>query len=205
MFSIGSGWWQVCGWCRFVLLYRRAQGRKLMSDKSTTSRKLATIMMADIVGYSRLMGAAERDTHTRVTSIQRELIEPTIKEHRGTLVKVQGDGFLSVFDSPVECVRCAIVIQQSMVGRNLELARESQIRFRIGINLGDVIVDGDEVHGEGVNVAARLETEAATGTINISASVYEQVRHKLVCGYQSLGDKRLKNIQDPVAVYRVLP
>jgi len=168
-------------------------------------RRLATIMMADIEGYSRLMGAAERDTHVRVSRLQKELIEPTIKEHRGTLVQVTGDGFMSVFDSPVECVRCAIVIQQSMVGQNLELAREYQIRFRIGINLGDVIVDGDEVHGDGVNVAARLENEAAAGTINISASVYEQVRHKLVCGYQSLGDKRLKNIQDPVLVYRVLP
>jgi len=176
-----------------------------MSDKSTTSRKLATIMMADIVGYSRLMGAAERDTHTRVTSIQRELIEPTIKEHRGTLVKVQGDGFLSVFDSPVECVRCAIVIQQSMVGRNLELSPDSQIRFRIGINLGDVIVDADDIYGDGVNVAARLESEASPGTINISGSVFEQVRYKLVCGYQALGDKRLKNIQDPVPIYRVLP
>src|SRR4051794_34796491 len=174
-------------------------------SEGTTTRKLATIMMADIAGYSRLMGAAERHTHTRVTSLQRELIEPTIKDHRGTLVGVRGDGFLAAFDSPVECVRCAIVIQQSMVGRNLELPPASQIRFRIGINLGDVIFEAGDIYGDGVNVAARLEAEAEPGTINISASVFEQVRYKLVCGYQALGDKKLKNIQDPVSIYRVLP
>jgi formylglycine-generating enzyme required for sulfatase activity/class 3 adenylate cyclase len=174
-----------------------------MSDRST--RRLATILIADIVGYSRLMGAAERDTVMRVAALQRELIEPTIIEHRGTVVQVRGDGFYCVFDSPVECVRAAIVIQQSMVGRNLELPPNQQIRFRIGINIGDVIMGDEGVLGDGVNVAARLEADAAPGTINISGSVYEQVRHKLVCGYQSLGDKRLKNIQDPVLIYRVLP
>jgi formylglycine-generating enzyme required for sulfatase activity/class 3 adenylate cyclase len=169
------------------------------------TRRLAAIVMADIVGYSRLMGADERGTHQRVQRLLRELIEPTITEHRGRLVKQRGDGFLSMFDSPVEAVRCAIVIQQSMVSRNLDLPNEQAIRFRIGVNLGDVIVEADDIYGEGVNVAARLEQLAEPGNIYISGGIYEQVRYKLVCGFQSLGDRRVKNISDPVPTYRVLP
>ncbi|MBV9249796.1 MAG: SUMF1/EgtB/PvdO family nonheme iron enzyme [Acetobacteraceae bacterium] len=174
-----------------------------MSEKSP--RKLAAIMIADIAGYSRLMGADERGTHMRVQGVLRELVEPSIAEHRGRTIRTSGDGFLAIFDSPVEAVRCAIVIQQSMVGRNLELAKDRWIRFRIGVNLGDVIVEPDDIYGEGVNVAARLEQLAEPGDIYISGGVYEQIRYKLVCGYQSLGDRRVKNIQDPVPIYRVLP
>jgi formylglycine-generating enzyme required for sulfatase activity/class 3 adenylate cyclase len=169
------------------------------------TRRLAAIVMADVVGYSRLMNADERGTHQRVQRLLRELIEPTILEHRGRLVKQRGDGFLSMFDSPVEAVRCAIIIQQSMVSRNLEVPNEQAIRFRIGVNLGDVIVEADDIYGEGVNVAARLEQLAEPGNIYISGGVYEQVRYKLVCGYQSLGDQKVKNILDPIATYRVLP
>src|SRR3978361_1854641 len=169
------------------------------------TRRLAAIVMADIVGYSRLMGADERGTHQRVQRLMRELIEPTIAEHRGKLVKQLGDGFLSLFDSPVEAVRCAIIIQQSMVSRNLEVPSEQAMRFRIGVNLGDVIVEPDDVYGEGVNVAARLEQLAEPGNILISGGVYEQVRYKLVCGYQSLGDQKVKNTLEPTATYRVLP
>ena len=174
-----------------------------MPEEST--RRLAAIMMGDIAGYSRLMGADERGTHVRVQRLLRELIDPTIAEHRGRVIRVRGDGFLAMFDSPVEAVRCAIVIQQSMVGRNLELPNAQWIRFRIGVNLGDVIVDHDDVYGEGVNVAARLEQLAEPGNIYISGGVYEQIRYKLVCGYQSLGDRKVKNILDPVPIYRVLP
>jgi formylglycine-generating enzyme required for sulfatase activity/class 3 adenylate cyclase len=174
-----------------------------MSEEST--RRLAAIMMGDIAGYSRLMGADERGTHSRVQRLLRELIDPTIIEHRGRLVRSRGDGFLAMFDSPVEAVRCAIVIQQSMVGRNLELPDGQWIRFRIGVNLGDVIVESDDIYGEGVNVAARLEQLAEPGNIYISGGVYEQIRYKLVCGYQSLGDRKVKNILDPVPIYRVLP
>ena len=119
-----------------------------------TTRRLAAIMMGDIAGYSRLMGADERGTHARVQLLLRELIDPTIAEHRGRVLRTRGDGFLAMFDSPVEAVRCAIVIQQSMVGRNLELPSTQWIRFRIGVNLGDVIVEPDDIYGEGVNVAA---------------------------------------------------
>jgi formylglycine-generating enzyme required for sulfatase activity/class 3 adenylate cyclase len=174
-----------------------------MSEEST--RRLAAIMMGDIAGYSRLMGVDERGTHLRVQRLLRELIDPTIAEHRGRLVRTRGDGFLAMFDSPVEAVRCAIVIQQSMVGRNLDVPNDHWIRFRIGVNLGDVIVEPDDIYGEGVNVAARLEQLAEPGNIYISGGVYEQIRYKLVCGYQSLGDRKVKNILDPVPIYRVLP
>jgi Adenylate and Guanylate cyclase catalytic domain len=114
-------------------------------------------------------------------------------------------GFLVMFDSPVEAVRCAIVIQQSVMGRNTSLPREQWILYRIGVHLGDVIVETSDVYGEGVNVAARLEGIATPGDLYISGGVYEQIKNKLVCAYQSLGDRQVKNITDPVSVYRVLP
>src|SRR5260370_23064984 len=154
-----------------------------MSDKST--RRLAAIMIADIAGYPRMMGADERCTHVRVQRLFSELIDPTIAEHRGRLIKTRGDGFLAMFDSPVEAVRCAIVIQQSMVGRNLELPGAQWIRFRIGVNLGDVIVEPDDIYGEGVNVAARLEQLAEPGYIYISGGGYERVKSNVVCGYRA--------------------
>src|SRR5690348_3237740 len=170
-----------------------------------SARRLAAILAADIAGYSRLMGVDEEGTHARVTRYRRELVDPTIAEHHGRLIKSTGDGFLAMFDSPVEAVRCAIVIQQSMVGRNAALPREQWIQYRIGVNLGDVIVEPDDIYGDGVNIAARLEGIANPGDLYISGGVYEQVKHKLVCGYQSLGDRQVKNITDPVRVYRVLP
>ena len=147
----------------------------------------------------------EEGTHNRVKRIERELIEPSISEHDGKLVKTTGDGFIAIFDSPVEAVRCSIVIQQNLVGRNAALAKDSWIEYRIGVNLGDVIVEADDVYGDGVNIASRLEGIAEPGQVFISGGIYEQIKHKLVCGYQSLGDRRVKNITDPVRVYRVLP
>ena len=154
--------------------------------------------MADIAGYTKLMGVDEKGTHARVLRLLRELIEPTILEHRGRLVRTRDDGFLVVFDSPVEAVRCAIVIQQNMVARNVDLPKSQWIQYRIGVNLGDVIVEPDDIYGEGVNVAARLEQLAEPGSVYISGGIYEQVKYKLVCGYQSLGDRKVKNITEPV-------
>ena len=171
----------------------------------TAVRRLAAITAGDIAGYSRLMGLDEEGTVARLKRIQRELIEPTIAEHHGRMIKTTGDGFLAIFDSPVEAVRCAIVIQQSMVGRNASLPRQHWIVYRIGVNLGDVIVEPTDVYGDGVNIAVRLEGIAAPGEVYISGGVYEQIKNKLVCGYQSLGDRQVKNITDPVRVYRVLP
>src|SRR4051794_4736695 len=168
-------------------------------------RRLAAIVCGDIVGYSRLMGLDEEGTHARVMHHRRDIIEPTIAEHQGRIVKHTGDGFVALFDSPLEAVRCAIVIQQSVSARNTSLPKASRVEYRIGVNLGDVIVEKDDIYGDGVNIAARLETSAAPGTVNISGGVYEQIKNKLVCGYQSLGDEKLKNITDPVRIYRVLP
>jgi formylglycine-generating enzyme required for sulfatase activity/class 3 adenylate cyclase len=168
-------------------------------------RRLAAIVAGDIAGYSRLMGVDEEGTHARVKRHRRELIEPTISEHHGRLIKYTGDGFLAMFDSPVEAVRCAIVIQQSMVGRNASHPRAQQILYRIGVHLGDVIVEHDDIYGEGVNIAARLEGIANPGDLFVSGGVYEQIKNKLVCAYQALGDRQVKNITDPVSVYRVLP
>src|ERR1700755_1101782 len=147
----------------------------------------------------------EEETHERVKRIVRDLIEPTIVEHHGKLVKTTGDGFLAIFDSPVEAVRCGIVIQQNLVGRNAALPKHHWIEYRIGVNLGDVIVEPDDVYGDGVNIATRIEGIAEPGQVYISGAIYEQIKHKVVCGYESLGDRKGKNIPDPVRVYRVLP
>ena len=171
----------------------------------SSPRRLAAILAADIAGYSRLMGADEEGTLARMKRYRREIIEPTLQEHYGRLVKTTGDGFLAIFDSPLEAVRCAIVIQQSILARNTSMPPQQRIQYRIGVNLGDVIVDPDDIYGEGVNIAARLESMAEPGGVNISGGVYEQIKNKLVCGYQSLGDEKLKNITDPVRIYRVLP
>ena len=168
-------------------------------------RRLAAIVAGDISGYSRLMQLDEEGTHVRVKRIERDLIEPTILEHHGRLVKTTGDGFIAIFDSPVEAVRCSIVIQQNLVGRNTAVPKHYWIEYRIGVNLGDVIIETDDIYGDGVNVASRLEGIAEPGQVFISGGIYEQIKHKLVCGYESLGDRRVKNITDPVRVYRVLP
>jgi len=168
-------------------------------------RRLAAIVAGDIAGYSRLMGIDEEGTHARVKRQRREIIEPTIAENHGRLVKYTGDGFLAMFDSPVEAVRCAIVIQPTVLGRNASIPREQWILYRIGVHLGDVIVERDDIYGEGVNIAARLEGIAHPGDLYVSGGVYEQIKNKLVCAYQPLGDRQVKNITDPVTVYRVLP
>ena len=186
-------------------IYHIRPGRDGSHPTNESPRRLAAILAADISGYSRLMAMDEEGTHARVKRHRRELIDPAIIEYHGRLVKSTGDGFLAMFDSPVEAVRCAIVIQQSMVGRNAALARDQWIQYRIGVNLGDVIVEPEDIYGDGVNIAARLEGIADPGDVFISGGVYEQVKHKLVCGYQSLGDRQVKNITDPVRVYRVLP
>src|SRR6202045_2284721 len=188
-----------------------AEIRNFKSGKSrgppddATPRRLAAIVAGDISGYSRLMQLDEEGTHNRVKRIERDLIEPTITEHHGKLVKTTGDGFIAIFDSPVEAVRCSIVIQQNLVGRNAALPQHYWIEYRIGVNLGDVIIETDDVYGDGVNIASRLEGIADPGQVYISGGIYEQIKLKVVCGCKSLGDRKVKNITDPVRVYRVLP
>jgi formylglycine-generating enzyme required for sulfatase activity/class 3 adenylate cyclase len=175
------------------------------SHVGTSARRLAAILSADIKDFSRLMGDDEEGTLARIKRYRREIIDPTIAEHYGRIIKTTGDGFLAIFDSPLEAVRCAIVIQQSLLGRNASLPKQAWMRYRIGVNLGDVLIDPDDIYGDGVNIAARLQGLAEPGSVYISGGVYEQIKNKLVCGYQSLGDERLKNITDPVRIYRVLP
>src|SRR5215472_327880 len=166
-------------------------------------RRLAAILCADVAGYSRLMGADEEGTLTVLKSARRELIDPLIAEHRGRIFKTTGDGILIEFASVVDAVRYAVVVQQGMEDRNANRPEAERIRFRIGINLGDVIVDEGDIFGDGVNVAARLQTLAEPGEICVSASVREQVGEKLPIGFADMGQHGVKNIVRPVRVYRV--
>jgi adenylate cyclase len=167
-------------------------------------RKLVAILAVDVAGYSRLMGADEEGTLARFKAHRRELIDLKVAEHRGRVVKTTGDGILIEFPSVVDAVRCAIDVQRGMVERNADVAEGSRIEFRVGINLGDIIIDGDDIHGDGVNIAARLEGIAEPGSIFISESSYQQVRDKLDIRFEDTGEQQLKNIARPVRVYRVL-
>lgn len=166
-------------------------------------RRLAAILAADVAGYSRLMGADEEGTLARLNGHRREQIDPKIAEHRGRVVKTTGDGILIEFPSVVDAVRCAIEVQRAMAESNADLQQQTRIEFRIGINLGDVLVEGDDIHGDGVNIAARLEGIADPGGICISDPSYQQVRDKLDLSFEDLGERHLKNIARPMRVYRV--
>jgi adenylate cyclase len=168
------------------------------------TRKLSAILAADVVGYSRLMGIDEEGTLERFKAHRTELIDPKIAEHRGRIVKTTGDGLLVEFSSVVDAVRCAVEIQRDMAERNAGLPRDRRIDFRIGINLGDIIVDGDDIYGDGVNVAARLEALAEPGGICVSRTVCDHVQDKLSFAFEDMGDRRVKNIARPVHVMRVV-
>jgi len=166
-------------------------------------RKLAAILVADIAGYSRLMGADEEGTLARLKTHRRELIDPKIAEHRGRIVKTTGDGMLVEFASVVDAVRCATEVQREMAERNTPTSANRRIEFRIGINVGDIIIDEDDIYGDGVNVAARLEALAEPSGICVSRVVRDQVRDKLNFIFEDLGEQQVKNIARPVHVYRV--
>jgi adenylate cyclase len=166
-------------------------------------RRLTAILAADVAGCSRLMGADEEGTLAALKVIRRELGDPKIKEYRGRIVKTTGDGLLVEFASVVDAVRCAVEVQQAMAARNAEAPRDNRIEFRIGINLGDVIHDGRDIFGDGVNVAARLEALAEPGGICVSRVVHDQVRDRLDVAFEDLGEQQVKNITRPVHVWRV--
>jgi class 3 adenylate cyclase/pimeloyl-ACP methyl ester carboxylesterase len=168
-------------------------------------RRLAAILAADVAGYSRLMGADEEGTLASLKSHRRELIDGKIAEHRGRIVKTTGDGILIEFPSVVDAARCGVEVQQGMAERNARVAPDRRIEFRVGINLGDVIVDGDDLYGDGVNIAARLEGIAEPNGICISRQVFEQIEGKLAASYRELGPQQLKNIAKPVDVYALAP
>jgi TolB-like protein/class 3 adenylate cyclase/Tfp pilus assembly protein PilF len=169
------------------------------------TRRLAAILAADVAGYSRLMGADEEGTLERLKALRRELLDPRIAEHRGRIVKTTGDGMLVEFASVVAAVRCAVEVQRAMPERNTGVAADNRIELRIGINLGDVIVEGDDLYGDGVNIAARIEALADAGGVFVSNSVHDHVRDRLPFLFEDLGKQRVKNITRPVRVYRVRP
>jgi adenylate cyclase len=166
-------------------------------------RKLAAILAADVAGYSRLMGADEEGTLARLKTIRRELIDPKIKKHGGRIVKTTGDGILIEFPSVVEAVGCAVEVQQGMADRNADVPEDKRIIFRVGINIGDIIVEGKDIHGDGVNVAARLQELAEPGGVCVSRAVRNQVRDKVQFGFEDLGERAVKNIARPLRVFRV--
>jgi adenylate cyclase len=157
-----------------------------------STRHLAAILAADVAGYSRLMGADEEGTHERLSAVRRHLADPKIKEHHGRIVKTTGDGLLVEFASVVDAVRCAAEVQRGMLDREPEATDERRIRLRIGVNLGDVIADGDDIFGDGVNVAARLEALAEPGGICISRTVRDHIRDKLPYPFEDLGEQSVK-------------
>jgi adenylate cyclase len=167
------------------------------------TRRLAAILAADVAGYSRLMGLDEEGTHERIKAVRLELLDPKVAEHHGRIVKTTGDGMLVEFASVVDAVRCAVAVQQAMPERNAEVAADNRIELRIGINLGDVIVEPDDIYGDGVNIAARVEALADAGGVFVSNTVYDQVRDRLPFVFEDLGEQQVKNIARPVRVYRV--
>jgi adenylate cyclase len=172
---------------------------------TTATRRLAAILAADVAGYSRLMGADEEGTHERLKAHLREVVEPQICDHHGRIVKTTGDGVLAEFISVVDAVRCAADIQQAMADRELDLAQERRVRFRIGVNLGDVIADEGDIYGDGVNIAARLEGLAAPGGICISGTVRDHIGDRLPYAFEDIGEQSVKNISRPLRVYSLRP
>src|SRR3984957_16313806 len=168
-------------------------------------RRLAAILAADVAGYSRLMGADEEGTHARLQAHRRELVDAKIGEHSGRIVKTTGDGILAEFGSVVDAVRCAAEVQRAMIDREAGMPENRRIRLRIGINLGDVIVEDDDIFGDGVNVAARLEALSDPGGLCISRMVRDQIRDKLAYAFEDLGEQNVKNIARPVPVYALRP
>src|SRR5712692_2878595 len=168
-------------------------------ETHSVKRKLAAILAADVKGYSRLMGEDEEAT-LRTLNTYRRVTDPLIEQRDGRVVSTAGDSILAEFASVVDAVRCAVGIQQELKTRNANLPADRQMEFRIGINLGDVMVDGDQIYGDGVNIAARLESLADAGGICISGTVYDQIKNKLGLRYEYLGEQTVKNIAKPVRV-----
>ncbi len=173
-----------------------------MADERV-QRRLAAILAADVAGYSRLMGEDEEGTLAHLTAHLSELIEPCIADHQGRIVKTTGDGLLAEFASIVDAVRCAIAIQTGMRTRNAVVPRDQRIEFRIGLDIGDMIVQADDVFGDGVNVAARIEGLAEPGGISLSEDAFRQIEGRIDAEYVDAGLQHLKNIDRPVRVYRV--
>src|ERR1039458_581431 len=171
--------------------------------EARVERRLAAILAADVAGYSRLMGVDEEGTLAALKACRREFIDPKIAEHRGRIVKTTGDGALVEFASAVDAVRCAMEIQRVMAVRNADIPESRRVEFRIGINVGDIIIDEGDIYGDGVNIAARIEGIAEPGGISISEDAWRQVQGKVAASFVDAGEQSLKNIARPVRVYRL--
>src|ERR1039458_5147290 len=171
--------------------------------EARVERRLAAILAADVAGYSRLMGVDEEGTLAALKACRREFIDPKIAEHRGRIVKTTGDGALVEFASAVDAARCAIEIQRVMAKRNATIPEARRIEFRIGINVGDIISDEGDIYGDGVNIAARVESLASPGAICLSEDAYKQIKGKVELDVSDMGEQQLKNIAQPVRVYSV--
>ena len=167
-------------------------------------RHLAAILIADVVGYSRLSQIDEEGTRFRFQRDMKDIFEPQIAEHSGRLVKTMGDGMLVEFHSVVDALRCAVEVQQQKAKQNAAVPPDQRLDFRIGVNLGDIIVEGEDIHGDSVNIADRIQTLAKPGGIAISGAAYDQVKSKLSVGYVSLGERKVKSIGEPVRAYQVV-
>jgi adenylate cyclase len=179
----------------------RRLGHSMAEDR--VDRRLAAILAADVSGYSRLMGADEEGTLRQLKEHRKELVDPKITEHRGRIVKTTGDGMLVEFVSVVDAVRCAVDIQRAMIERTAKLPLEKRIQFRVGINVGDIIIDETDIYGDGVNVAARLEALAESGGIMVSRVVHDQVQDKLGFEFEDMGEQPVKNIARPIGLHRI--
>ena len=168
-------------------------------------RRLAAILAVDVVGYSRLMGRDEAGTLLALKSLRQDTLQPLLVKHSGRIVKLMGDGVLVEFASAVDAVQCAVELQAAMAAANANAPEDSRILLRVGINLGDMIVEGDDLYGDGVNIAARLEALAAPGGVVVSRTVFDHVRGKVRFAFDDLGEQQLKNIAEPVRIYRLRP
>src|SRR6266513_3062331 len=166
-------------------------------------RRLTAILAADVVGYSRLMGTNESGTLAALGTLRTDLINPKIAEHQGRIVKITGDGMLVDFPSVVNAVACAAEIQRGIRTRNTGVPQDQRIEFRMGVNVGDVIVQGEDIFGDGVNVAARLESIAAPGGVTISGPAHDHIGNRLDLVFEDMGEQTLKNIERPIRVYRI--
>src|SRR6516225_8015361 len=187
---------------------RRGATRANRSWRGTLSgerveRRLAAILAADVAGYSRLMGLDEEGTLAALKGHRRAVVDPKIAEHRGRIVKTTGDGIHVEFASVVDAVRCAVDIQRQMAERNVQVSPERRIEFRVGLNVGDIIIDDKDIYGDGVNIAARLEALAEPGGICVSRVVCDEVRDKLDFAFEDMGEQQVKNIARPVRTHRV--
>jgi class 3 adenylate cyclase len=177
--------------------------RRTVDQEAAPARRMAAILIADVAGFSRLVGADEEGTLARLRALRSELIDPAIGAHRGRIVRLMGDGMLVEFASVVDAVRCALAVQRESTAAAAEPA-ERRIRLRVGINVGDILADGDDILGDSVNIAARLEGIAEPGGICLSAAAYEQIRGRLEIAVTDMGEQDLKNIARPLRAYRVV-